>query len=207
MRCLPWVDSFQTFNFHNRHIALNITWPFWGDTSFCMREALQRSFYRYCFFLFVKTNIFQATKPQNTRHQLFLLRTNNILKPWLTIIIATQPIPKKPGKSESFPPSRGAGAAAKKGGNMKVGDEKYFSQKHICCSDWDANERWRLGLLQVRLLHQVRSRHPEGPLNLQQSRRCTASSLLCLHNMESSTFKYKFSTQNKTDSLMIRTNI
>ena len=158
-------------------------------------------------FFFVKTNIFQATKPQNTRHQLFLLRTNNILKPWLTIIIATQPIPKKPGKSESFPPSRGAGAAAKKGGNMKVGDEKYFSQKHICCSDWDANERWRLGLLQVRLLHQVRSRHPEGPLNLQQSRRCTASSLLCLHNMESSTFEYKFSTQNKTDSLMIRTNI
>ena len=33
-----------------------------------------------------------------------------------------QPVPKKPGKSinDSFPPSRGAGAAAKKGGNMKV---------------------------------------------------------------------------------------
>ena len=85
-------------------------------------------------FFFVKTNIFQATKPQNTRHQLFLLRTNNILKPWLTIIIATQPIPKKPGKSESFPPSRGAGAAAKKGGNMKVGTWRwkiFFTETYL----------------------------------------------------------------------------
>ena len=34
----------------------------------------------------------------------------------------TQPIPKKPGKSDSFPPSRGGAPAAKKGGNMKVND-------------------------------------------------------------------------------------
>ena len=37
-------------------------------------------------------------------------------------------------------------------------------QWELTFSDWDANERRRVGVLQVWLLHQVRSGNPEGPL-------------------------------------------
>jgi len=42
----------------------------------------------------------------------------NLTRP---VDMRNEPIPKKPGKSDSFPPSRGSAAAAKKGGNMKIG--------------------------------------------------------------------------------------
>ena len=170
-----------------------------------MREALQRSFYRY---FFCKDEHLSSHKTPKYKTPTIFTSCEQYFETLTHNNYCNTANPEKAREERVVPPLTWCRGRRQEGGQHEGGNmEKYFSQKHICCSDWDANERWRLGLLQVRLLHQVRSRHPEGPLNLQQSRRCTASSLLCLHNMESSTFKYKFSTQNKTDSLMIRTNI
>ena len=59
--------------------------------------------------------------------------------------------------------------------------------KTFSVSDWDANERGWLCVLQVWLLHQVRSGNPEGPMmikNLSQSRRCTPTLTSRLHNFK-----------------------
>ena len=62
------------------------------------------------------------------------------------------------------------------------------------CSDWDANERRGVCLLQVRLLHQVRACDSEGPLKRPKKRPNKTSSLHCfaprLHIMESSIWQY-----------------
>ena len=85
-------------------------------------------------FFFCKDEHLSSHKTPKYKTPTIFTSYEQYFETWLTIIIATQPIPKKPGKSESFPPSRGAGAAAKKGGNMKVGTWRwkiFFTETYL----------------------------------------------------------------------------
>ena len=117
----PWRSRFEkwgacqrkTVNDHSKHIAVN-------------KQTRQLNTTFYHFFYFNTSRFFLSS---TLNHILFRNAANpKKVDQTLNDICATQPIPKKPGKSNCFPPSRGAGATtAKKGGNMKVNNFDLFN--------------------------------------------------------------------------------